>query len=363
VFRKAAPPVRPEAAGAASVDEIAPCQKLVKLRVAPEAIAPVRAAVVAEFQREAALPGFRKGKAPADLIERQYAKNIQEELLRRLTQRALEETAKAHDLKPVGPFEVRAAQFSETEGLRLEAAVEVEPSFALGDYKGLPVGAGSEEVTPEEVDQALVALRESMAQLVPGKEGQEGQEKERRVPALDDELAKDLGLDNVPKLREHVEAKLREQKRLAQARARETAVTEALLRRHPFEVPPGLVSHQTDRLTRDFKVRLLLSGTPEEQVEQEAAKFTEQLRQAGERHVKLLFILDRIADREGIAVTQDELVGHLWRLAQRWKKDPVQARKILDERGLWPSVASAIRQEKTMALVLRSAVVENGGVA
>lgn len=355
MFRKSAHPAKPS--DSAVITETAPCQKALKLHVEPEAIRPIRDAVLAEFQREAALPGFRKGKAPVDLVERQFGKSIQDEILHRATKAALEEASKAHDLKPVGPFEIRAANLSETDGLTFEATVEVEPTFTLGDYHGIPVPEMSDEVTQEELDKALASLQESAAHLVPGKEGEA---KQRQVPPLDDELAKDLGLEDLGALRAHVEAKLRERKRAAAAHAKEAALSEELLRRHPFHVPSRLVSHQTQRLTRDFTMRLLLSGMPEEQAKAEVANFTEQLHQAGERHVKLLFILDRIAERESVAVTPQELVERLWQLAQSWKKDPAEVRKILDAQGLWPSVSSAIREQKTMALLLASAVMNNG---
>ena len=357
MFRK--PSSRPvEAATNVSITETAPCQKSLRLHVGLEMIAPVRATVLAEFQKEAALPGFRKGKAPTALIERQFGQRIHDETLHRVTRQALEQAAKEHQIKPVGPFELQTADFKEAEGLTLEATVEVEPSFTLATYKGIPIQAQTLEVTAADVEQALAKLQDSMAQLVPGKEGAA---KERHVPALDDECAKDLGFKDVSTLREHVEAKLREGRRAAQAQAQETALCDELLKRHTFAVPPRLVSHQTERLMRDFKTRLLLSGTLEDQVEAELGKFSEQLRTSAERHVKLTFILDRVASQESVAVTQDELVGRLWQLSQRWKKDPTEVRKIFDRDGLWPSVVSTIRQEKTMTLLMTSATVENGG--
>ena len=358
MFGKTARPKAPSVSfGESTVTDAAPCQKALKLRVTPEAIKPIRDAVRAEFQREAALPGFRKGKAPAELVERQYGKSIQDETLQRVTKATLEETAKHHGLKPVGPFEIRAANFSETDGFTFEATVEVEPVFALGAYKGLYVPDASDAVAPEELDQALKSLQESSAQLVPAKEGEA---KERQVPPLDDELAKDLGLKDLAALRTHVEAKLQEQKRATNARAKEAAVSEELLKRHTFEVPPRLVTHQTERLTRDFTMRLLLSGVPEAKVQEEVAKFTEQLRSSAQQHVKISFIIDRIAEQESVVVSQQELVERLWQLAQRWKKDPAEVRKILDAQGLWPSVYSSIRQEKTMSVLLAAAVATNG---
>ena len=320
MFRKTPHPAKaPPASSGASVTETAPCQQLVRLRVPPAQILPVRRAVLGEFQRQAALPGFRKGKAPADLIERQYAQDIQNETLHRVTKAAFERAAADHALKPVGPFEVSKADFTEADGLALEATVEVEPAFALGTYKGLAVTREPLAVTPQELEQALGSLRESMAELVPAAPieqtsqgaAQAGEAKQRVVPPVDDELAKDLGFETLEKLKVHVEAKLVEQKRIAQARALEAALCDQLLARHAFEVPPRLVGHQTERLTRDFKARLLLGGLTEEQVAQETVQFTQELRTSAERHVKLGFILDRIAAQESVQVTQDELVKRL----------------------------------------------------
>lgn len=355
MFRKSAQPAKPT--DNVSIADAAPCQKRLSVRVTLEQIAPVREAVLGEFQKDATLPGFRKGKAPAELVAKQYAKPVQEETLQRVMRQTFEDAITTHQLKVIGPFEVSRADFREDEGLTLEATVEVEPEFPVGEYRGVSLTRPSADVTQEEIAQAMTKLQESMAQMVPAGEGAP---KQRQVPAMDDELAKDVGFENLEKLRAHVEAKLGEQKRAAQAQALESALCEELLKRHAFEVPPRLVSHQTERLIRDFKVRLLLSGTPEAQVNDEAAKFTEQLRTSAERHVRLGFILERIAAKESVAVTQDELVGRLWELARRWQKDPTEVRKLLDAQGLWPSVLSTLRQEKTMALLLAAAKIENG---
>ena len=389
MFRKKSVEKPTNAATKATITDTAPCQKSLRLHVGHEVILPVRTAVLAQFQWEATLPGFRKGKAPADLIERQYAKDIQDETLHRVTQQAIEQAAKAHALKPVGPFEINKADFSEQDGLSLEATVEVEPAFSLAAYKGIPLTQPSVEITAEERQRALTALQESMTQLVPAQAppatavggvppkaaiggapaspatdvaaGRQTGEaaKERQRPPLDDELAKDLGFATLAELTSHVEAKLLEQKRTAQRQAMEQALCEELLARHAFEVPPRLVSHQTAQLTRDFKARLVLSGVPEEKLEEETAKFTSELRTSATRHVKLTFILERIAASESIGVTQDELVQRLWQLARRWRKDPAEVRASLDTQGLWPSVVSAIRREKAMAFLMSSAHIED----
>lgn len=338
-----------------TITQPAPCQQKLQITVSRAAIQPLRDVVVQEFQKEAVVAGFRKGKAPRDLIERQFTEQIREETLRRLTRRTFEQVTEERKLKPVGPFEVLKMEFDEQRGLDLEAQVEVEPEFTLADYRGITVTRRPAAVSPDEIDQHLAQLRESAAQLVPGAEG--GPHKEKRLPNLDDDFAKDVGFENLEQLRGHLEAKLREQKQ-AQARQHlEQHVGDALLQRHQFDVPPRLVTRQAERLTRDFQARLLLAGMNEEQAKQELAAYTEQLKTNAARHVKLSFILDRIAEREHATVTQDELVERLWKLARRWGKDPVEVRKLLDAQGLWPSIVASIRQDKAMSRLLDAAKI------
>ncbi len=353
-----------------------PCQYVFTIHLNAQAIQPVREAVVQEVQRGATIAGFRKGKAPKELVEQHHPGTIREETIRRLTRHVVEQLANDRKLKPVGPFEVIHLEFDEMKGLQLETQVEVEPDFSLGEYRHLTLKRSPIAVSAEDMAQALTRLQESMAQLVPIPRPQasgslaedpertrgsgEGQAKEKRVPALDDELAKDVGFETLEALKTHLEAKLREQKTAHQQQGLEQQLCEALLARHQFELPQRLISRQTERLKREFHARLLLTGMAEEPVQQELAKYEEQLRTNAVRHVKLAFIVDRIAQAEHLSVTQDEVVDRLWKLATRLGKDPAEVRRLLDAKGLWPSILSSILQDKTMKWLLSVATIEEG---
>jgi trigger factor len=264
-------------------------------------------------------------------------------------------------------------EFDETKGLQLEAQVEVEPEFALGAYRGIPLTSSPVTVTAEDVSQALTRLQESMAQLVPiprersgssardpeasGRGTGEGQAKEKRVPALDHEFAKDVGFETLDQLKTHLEAKLREQQQTQHQQDLERQLCDALLARHQCDLPQQLVGRQTERLKREFQARLLLGGMSEEQVQQELSTYEVQVQTNAVRHVKLAFILERIAHAEGLSVTQDEVADRLWKLSQRLGKDPAEMRRTLDAKGLWPSILSSILQDKTMKCVMDAAKV------
>ena len=339
---------------------LAPCQQQVKARLAAKGVQPMREVVVQEFQKQAVLAGFRKGKAPRQLVEQKYPAEIRQETVQRLTRQIFERVTTEQKLKPVGPFEVTKLDFDEAQGLALEATVEVEPHFGLSDYRAIRVTRPSATVSPEEIDRALQQTQESAAELVPVAEGQP---KEKRLPNLDNEFAKDVGFETLEELRQHLEAKLREQKQAEQSRRLEQELFDALLATHQFEVPPRLVTKQIEQLTRDFQVRLVMSGRSEEAIKTETEQYAEQLRANATRIVKLGFVLGRIAEQESLSVTQDELVDRVWKLAKSWGKDPSDVRRWLDAQGLWSSVVSSIRQEKTVQWLLRTVRIEDAAPA
>src|SRR3989338_6412046 len=150
-----------------TINEPEPCRRTLTVRVAVEAVQPVRQDVLAQFQKDAQLPGFRKGKAPAELVEQKYGDSIHEETKKRLAREVLDRVATERKFRPVGPFEVSRLELDEAKGLELDAQVEIEPEFQLGTYRDIPLTKSSAAVTELDMDSALTQLRESMAKLVP----------------------------------------------------------------------------------------------------------------------------------------------------------------------------------------------------
>ena len=99
-----------------TVTQPAPCQHRLQIQLAPVAVAPVRDEVVRKFQKEAALAGFRKGKAPRELVEQKFPDEIRQETVRRLTRQVFEQVTEERKLKPVGPFEVLKLDFDYQKG-------------------------------------------------------------------------------------------------------------------------------------------------------------------------------------------------------------------------------------------------------
>ncbi len=123
--------------------------------------------VTREFARVAQLPGFRPGKAPAQLIRRRFWDDIRGEVLHKLVPSYLQNAFRENNLIPIGDPSIRDLEFEPAKPLRFRASFEVLPEFELGEYKGLEVEPAHVEMTDEDLERELEGLRERSATFEP----------------------------------------------------------------------------------------------------------------------------------------------------------------------------------------------------
>ncbi|HWI56484.1 MAG TPA: trigger factor, partial [Bacillota bacterium] len=143
-----------------TVENLAPCKKLVRVEVEAQKVDETFATVTKEFQREANLPGFRPGKAPRDMVLRKYSKDIEEETKRKLISDSYKKAIEEQKLDVLGYPDIEEIQFSRGQPLQFAATIETAPEFELPEYKGIPVKREAHSVTDEDLTRALEALRQ-----------------------------------------------------------------------------------------------------------------------------------------------------------------------------------------------------------
>ena len=148
-----------------TVENLAPCKKLVRVEVDAQKVDEAFESITKDFQKHAALPGFRPGKAPRDMVLRKYDKDIQDEAKRKLISDAYRDAVKEHKLEVLGYPDIEEIQF----GPRQAAAVCGDDRDGAGvraaRYKGLPVKREARTVTDEDVERALDVLRAAAGEL------------------------------------------------------------------------------------------------------------------------------------------------------------------------------------------------------
>ncbi len=139
------------------------CRRLLQIEIPAEDVRPNYEQVVREFVRNANIPGFRKGKAPRNLVERRFASSIEEEFRQNTISRAYREAVKAQGLSIVSVVSVENVKLGLASGLSCDVTVDVTPEFELPEYRGIPVKYELAEVNDEDVDQHLSELQRQMA--------------------------------------------------------------------------------------------------------------------------------------------------------------------------------------------------------
>ncbi len=111
--------------------------------------------------KTARVPGFRRGKAPRDILERYVGKeNLLEDALNNLVPRAYEDAIKEQDLEAIGQPQIEITQ---TEPVVFTAVVPLKPTVKLGDYYSIKMEPEKAEVNESTVDEVLENLQHQYA--------------------------------------------------------------------------------------------------------------------------------------------------------------------------------------------------------
>ena len=214
------------------------CKKIVEVKLSPEKVKDEFDKTYEDIRRVANVPGFRIGKAPRDLLEQHYGKTAREEVIKKLVPETYRKILEQYKLDPIGYPDISDVKLDLKEGFSYRASIETRPDFSLKNYKGLRLKKKSVEVKEEDVQKNLEALREQNAQNVPKKDTQE---KEKVLPGLDDEFAKDLGFENLEKLKDAIRQGLKQKLEEAAQADLEIQLINQLVDGMNFDTPESLI--------------------------------------------------------------------------------------------------------------------------
>ena len=185
--------------------------------------------------------------------------------------------------------------------------------------------------------------------------------KKRVVPALDDELAKDLGdFSSLDELRKRVREDLEHEAMHAAERQVRQDVMKQLASRVPFPVPASLVDREIDRRLEDFARRLMEQRIDPRQANIDWNAFREGQRAPATEAVASAIVLDEIAKREQIDVTDEDLDAELQRYAEQTGHSVTSIRARLQKDGELGRLAAGLRREKAVGHVMSKAQIKKG---
>lgn len=427
-----------------TVENLAPCKKLVRVELEPDKVDEGFASTAKEFQREANLPGFRPGKAPKEMVVRRFEKEIEEETKRKLISDSWKKAVDEQKLEVLGSPDIEEIQFGRGQPLIYAATIETAPEFELPEYKGIPVKREARTVTDEDVERAIDALRQShttfktverpaqtgdivvvnytgtcegkpITEIAPtakglteqkgfwvelgstsfipgfaeqlmgakagdkravqvdfpadfvtpqlaGKKGAYEVEvtevKEKELPPVDEAFAKNYGAENLEKLREGVRRDLENELKYKQNRMVRNQLIGSLLNRVQFELPESAVAHETRNVVYDLVEENAKRGVSRQTIEQQKDQIYTAAAQGAKERVKVAFLLQKLAEKENIKVSQEEIAARINTLAAMYQIPPQKFLQDLQKRNGLIQIFDQIQNEKVMALLEQHAKIE-----
>ncbi|MCX7805384.1 MAG: trigger factor [Planctomycetota bacterium] len=139
------------------VEDIGPCRKKLIVEVAASEVNRALEKSCSALAGDVQIPGFRKGRAPRDLVEKRFAAEISKEVAEALVPEAIDQSCKAASLDIISAprFDRDKIRLRKGEPLKFEVEVEVKPEFILGQYKGVEINQLEAVVFDEELDAVV----------------------------------------------------------------------------------------------------------------------------------------------------------------------------------------------------------------
>lgn len=183
------------------------------------------------------------------------------------------------------------------------------------------------------------------------------------LPELDDAFAADFGVETVDQLREQVKVELGNQAEAATRQQMQKQIEDTLLERVDFALPEDLVDAASEDQMRRRQLNMMMQGMrPPEQTDEEKEKEKSEALEETRRSFRLQLIMDKIAEKEKVFATEDDISREVMALAQRQHQPVEKVVEQLEKQGGFSQLRNQVRMNKTMDLLMDKAEIEIGQV-
>lgn len=405
-----------------SLETLSPTRVRLTVEVQPEDLRPALDAAFKKIAAQVNIPGFRRGKVPAAIIERRFGRAaVLEEALNDAIPAAYQAAVDEHAVQALGQPDVNIDQdlteLGDDDAVSFTAEVDVRPAITLPQYKGRPVQVADAEVAEDDIDEQLTELRSRFATVTPVERAAadgdlvvvdvlgeiDGERKEefsgtamtfevgagsaiegfddavrgasaddvvtftyvpadgdfaeqtvdlsvtvkavrqRDLPEADDDFAMLASeFDTIDELRDDLRERLARVKLVEQGIEARDKLAEELLEEAEVPVPEGLLAQLVEQHFTD--------GHGDDNHREEFTNDTS-------KTLRQQFLLDAIADAEGLEVSQDDIGQWLMQQAPRYNMTPDQFIQALIQADQLSSAIGDVRRGKALSLVLEHAEI------
>lgn len=183
--------------------------------------------------------------------------------------------------------------------------------------------------------------------------------RERILPPLDEAFAKQWGAESVAKLIEGVRRDLTNELEYKQSREVTGQMIQELLRRVSFDLPETAVAHETRNIIYDIVQENSKRGIPREFIERQKDEIATAAASNAKDRVKLAFLVQKIAEKEDIKVSEQEVSRRVVVLASAYNIPPEKFVKDLQKRNALVNIYDEIARDKVFAFLQQHAQIED----
>jgi trigger factor len=244
----------------------------------------------------------------------------------------------------------------------LAEPIEQDVQIQVGGEETLPafnealIGASPEAVIeldvtyPEDYGQETLAGKTVRFELTPKFV------RKKELPSLDDEFARDLGdYQTLDELRDAIRKSIFNEKQYAAQQTAKEELIDRLVERNDFAVPQAYVDRQIENQVRMQLRSLAGQGIDPNTIQLDWEKVKETQRDKAVRNVRASLLLEKIAEKEGIAATKDEVDREVQRIARQEREAVAVTRARLDKDGTLGRISGSIQTEKTLQFLFDQA--------
>ena len=148
-----------------AVEEIEACKRRLAVEAPVDVVQKEWERAYGRVQKQARLPGFRKGHVPRSLVKLHFADDVRREVAEHLIPDVYRQALTEARIDPVNEPDLQEVKLEENAPLSFVAVVEVKPAIALGDYKRLDVEHAPAPVSDDDVARTLEQMREQQAEF------------------------------------------------------------------------------------------------------------------------------------------------------------------------------------------------------
>lgn len=421
------------------VEEVSSLTRRLEVVLPREMVAGELNAAYDKLKGEINLKGFRKGKIPRKVLEKNYGPKVQYDVADRLIQESYFDALEKAELDAVVHPEVREHRFEEDGTFFYQAEIDVRPAFELAEYKGVEVEQAELTVSEEDIDAELEKLRRQTAPLqsvadrviaagdiavidfsafdqgeemkhVGGRDfsvdvgsGQIGPEfednlvgrkageeanftvdfpsnfpnmilagksiefkvkvknvKERVLPELDDEFAKDVNAEFATLAELRNDIRQRRLQALEEGRRGDLVdkVMTEILKSHEFEVPPRLVAYEIEAMIKELETNLKNRGLSLEAAGINRESLVEKYQEGAAKRVRGDFILKKIAAKEEIRVADEDINRGFQRIADQYNMPVEEVKKYFHSRNELMPFMHELLTEKILDFLVKEARIK-----